>query len=55
MTKIQISRAWRKLFERATRGDGYQMFGYDFRTLRMTKPGLMAAYDRLKLMHASAK
>jgi hypothetical protein len=56
MTVKQICRAYRKLWESITNGDGYQMFGYDSRTLRITHPGFFPAVERLQaLMRAARK
>lgn len=48
MTRKQVDRAYRRLWDRITRGDGYQPFGYDAPTLRMTHPGYFPARDRLR-------
>lgn len=55
MTKVQIERIARKLWERATEGDGYQMFGYDERTMWLTKPDFMRDLQRLRKMWNEAK
>ena len=47
-SKAQIERWYRKLWDRITRGDGYQPFGYDTPTLRITHPGFFPARDRLR-------
>ena len=47
MTKKQVERAYSKLWDKITEGDGYQPFGYDARTLRSTHPGFFEARDRL--------
>lgn len=39
MTQEQIDRLYRKAYERMSRGDGYQPYGYDWPTLRLVKPG----------------
>lgn len=38
MPKKFLGRLLSKAIERMKRGDGYQPFGYDFRTLNITKP-----------------
>ena len=53
-TKKQIRRAYRKLWEAATAYDGYQPWGYDERTLRLTKPGFIAARERLQKLYREA-
>jgi hypothetical protein len=55
MTKTQIARVWRKLFARATAHDGYQPWGYDLRTLQITKPALLKARARLQKLYNEAK
>lgn len=35
----QLQRLYRIAYARMSAGDGYQPFGYDWRTLWMTKPG----------------
>ena len=55
MTKKQIIRAHRKLWQQATAFDGYQPFGYDERTLNLTKPGFMAARKRLLRLYKQAQ
>ena len=49
-TKKQVYRWYCQLWEHTTRYDGYQPFGYDERTLRITRPGFLAARDRLAEM-----
>ena len=53
-TKRGADRQWRAIFNRMRREDGYQMFGYDWATLRITRPdiyrhfrAMSAAYDSL--------
>lgn len=48
MNQTQIKRAHRKLWRRVTRYDGYQPWGYDEVTLRITKPGYIQARERLR-------
>lgn len=48
MTRAQVERAYRQLWERITRGDGYQPFGYDRATMAMTHPGFFPAVARLR-------
>jgi hypothetical protein len=40
LTNTQIDRLWRKVYDRITEGGGYQPFGWDWPTLRITRPGL---------------
>lgn len=47
MTKKQVERAYVKLWDKMTDGDGYQPFGYDLRTLKSRHPGFVEARDRL--------
>ena len=35
-----LGRLYRRLHGRITSGQGYQPFGFDMRTLRLTRPGL---------------
>lgn len=37
---------WYRIFRRLTRGDGYQPWGYDWPTLRITMPGLYALWHQ---------
>jgi hypothetical protein len=48
MTKTQVYRWYRKLWDHITRGDGYQPFGYDERTMRIVHPGFFPARQRLR-------
>lgn len=50
MTPTQVHRIYRKLWAHITQGDGYQPFGYDARTLRLTHPGFFSAVARLQAM-----
>jgi len=54
MTRKQIARAYRKLWERITQGDGYQPFGYDAPTLAITHPGFFPARERLRQLWREA-
>ena len=47
MTQAQYDRLRRNVWERMTWGDGYQPWGYDWPTLRLTKPGWVGALARL--------
>lgn len=38
MTTKQLDRLHANIWRRMTAGDGYQPFGYDARTLKLTKP-----------------
>ena len=48
MTKTQVERAYLTLWDKITRGDGYQPFGYDLVTLEACHPGFTEARDRLR-------
>ena len=37
-TREQLLRLYGKIYDRYTANDGYQMFGYDWQTLRSTRP-----------------
>ncbi len=50
MNTTQLERLYRKLWERMTRYDGYQPFGYDWPTVRIVYPGFYAA---LKMVGAA--
>jgi hypothetical protein len=54
-TKTQLTRFWHKLFDRVTEGYGYQPYGYDWPTMRISHPGLWTAFLRLKEMYLTAK
>ena len=47
-SRTQVERWYRRLFERLTRGDGYQPFGYDLRTMEINHPGFTATRERLR-------
>jgi len=52
LSAYSAQQLWRlkcNLWERMTRGDGYQPFGYDRRTLLTTEPGFMRAIDSVNL------
>lgn len=53
-TKAQVYRWYCQLWEHATRYDGYQPFSYDERTLRIVRPGFLAARDRLAELFKNA-
>ncbi len=53
-TKTQIERWYGKLWERITRGDGYQPFGYDWPTMNVTHPHFQSARNRLRQMWLEA-
>jgi len=53
-TKIQIYRAYRKLWDSITKYDGYQPWGYDERTLAITRPGFAVARKRLRTLYRKA-
>jgi hypothetical protein len=48
MTDDQLVRLYRRAWERMTRGDGYQPFGYDHRTLWLTRPSWMRHIDAMR-------
>ena len=54
MNRTQIYRWYQDLWSRMTEGDGYQMFGYDLVTLKLTKPGYVRAMYRLNEMYKEA-
>lgn len=39
MNATQLERLYRNAHRRMSAGDGYQMFGHDWPTMRLTKPG----------------
>ena len=41
LSDAQLSRLYRQVCRRMTRHDGYQSFGYDLPTLRLTQPGFL--------------
>lgn len=45
MTTKQVDRLYRRVWARMTDGDGYQPFGYDRRTLALTRPTWLALID----------
>lgn len=47
MSRTQLERLYRRAYERMAREDGYQPYGYDWRTLRITKPGWVTALERI--------
>ena len=56
LTATQIVRLWDTTWKRMTKGDGYQPFGYDWITLKITHPGfydiLMACrWEMLRRLH----
>jgi len=54
MRKVQIYRWYQDLWRRMTEGDGYQPWGYDMVTLKITKPGYVRAMYRLKELYKEA-
>lgn len=48
MTKQQIHRAYRKLWNKVTEGSGYQPFGFDKPTMQICFPGFFPAVKRLE-------
>lgn len=53
-TRTQIRRWYNVLWAHMTEGDGYQPFGYDMVTLKMTRPGYVRAMRRLNEMYKGA-
>lgn len=51
-TVTQLERLWRRAWVRMTVGDGYQMFGYDWRTIALTKPRW---YEALRAIYLEIK
>ena len=49
MTDVQLCRLHRRVWNRITCGNGYQPYGYDRPTLRITDPGNLAILDACKL------
>lgn len=39
LTSTQLERLFNKAYKRMAHGDGYQPYGYDWNTIRLTKPG----------------
>jgi hypothetical protein len=54
MTKTQVYRWYRRLWDRITRGDGYQPFGYDVHTMQIVHPGFFSAKKRLHELWCAA-
>jgi hypothetical protein len=48
MTDDQLVRLYVRSWERMTQGDGYQPFGYDSRTLWLTRPSWMRHIDAIR-------
>ncbi len=48
LTTSALVRLYHRACERMTRGDGYQPFGYDARTLWLTCPGYMEILTGIK-------
>lgn len=49
----RTARLYNKAFNRMTRGDGYQPFGYDAPTLRLTRPAWFATLRSIAQAHNS--
>lgn len=47
MTLEQLTRLYAEAYSRMTRGDGYQPFGYDRRTMAITKPGWLQTLNMI--------
>jgi hypothetical protein len=52
-SRVRTARLYNKAFARMTRGDGYQPFGYDLVTLRMTRPAWLATLQTIAAAHNS--
>jgi len=50
MTQTQIDRLYRRAWERMTRYDGYQPWGYDWTTIRITSPGWYRTLRQIRAM-----
>jgi len=55
MTKTQVYRWYCDLWRRMTEGDGYQPWGYDMVTLKITCPGYVKAMYRLSGLYREAE
>ena len=49
LTNVQLFRLMYRLFDRLDARMGYQPFGYDRQTLRLTEPGWLEAYDPARI------
>lgn len=49
LTNSQLDRLVSNVWHRMTAGDGYQPFGWDAISLRLTKPGWWEAYNAILL------
>lgn len=49
-TGEQFSRIWQRVWNRMTRGDGYQPWGYDRPTLGITKPNWLRILDAFQFV-----
>ncbi len=50
----QLERRYARLYDKVTRGSGYQPFGYDRRTIEIYHPGFTAAWRRLRQLWKDA-
>jgi hypothetical protein len=48
LTNAQLSRLYLRCWERMTRGDGYQRYGYDWPTLHLTRPSWMRHIEPMR-------
>lgn len=48
LTTQQLARLYRKAYDRMARPYGYQMFGFDRQTLRLTDPGWLDVLDAIR-------
>lgn len=51
LTPVQSARLYNKAFKRMSRGDGYQPFGYDSITLRLTRPAWFETLQSIACGH----
>lgn len=49
LTLTQLERLYRNAYTRMSAGDGYQPYGYDWITLRLTRPGWHATLKSIAL------
>jgi hypothetical protein len=52
-TRTRTARLWNRIQARWRREDGYQPFGYDFPTIRITKPGWVPVLEDIASAHNS--
>ena len=51
--RTRTARLWNRIQARWRRQDGYQPFGYDFPTIRITKPGWVPVLEDIASAHNS--